>query len=118
MATVRLLDDHELSPEAAAVFADILLSNMPAPYAQHLEDTHGFLALFRGGVFSARAGLCKPEAAIYEHCARELGLVPERTLFIDDVQHNVDAARAAGWQALRFESPAQLGEELRGRGLI
>jgi 2-haloacid dehalogenase len=44
--------------------------------------------------------------------------VPERTLFIDDVQHNVDAARAAGWQALRFESPAQLGAELRGRGLI
>ncbi|HNJ82042.1 MAG TPA: HAD family phosphatase [Piscinibacter sp.] len=106
---------HELHAAQRPLY---FLSNMPAPYAQHLEDTHGFLALFRGGVFSARAGLCKPEAAIYEHCARELGLVPERTLFIDDVQHNVDAARAAGWQALRFESPAQLGEELRGRGLI
>ncbi len=94
------------------------LSNMPEPYARHLEATHGFLALFEGGVFSARAGLCKPEPAIFEHCAREHGLDPAHTLFIDDVAHNVAAARSAGWQALQFESPAQLGAELRARGLL
>ena len=30
------------------------LSNMPAPYADHLEATHDFIGLFRSGVFSAR----------------------------------------------------------------
>ncbi len=93
------------------------LSNMPEPYARHLEETHDFLALFKGGVFSARVGLCKPEAAIFEHCARELDLDPARTLFIDDVAHNVAAAHAAGWQAIRFVDADQCARELRGFGL-
>lgn len=83
------------------------LSNMPEPYARHLEATHDFLGLFRGGVFSARAGLCKPEPEIFALCARQHGLDPANTLFIDDVAHNVEAARAAGWQALQFISPQQ-----------
>jgi len=111
--TVALL--HDLHAAQRPLY---FLSNMPEPYARHLEETHAFLALFRGGVFSARAGLCKPEPAIYEHCARELGLEPAHTLFVDDVAHNVEAARAAGWQALQFENSAQLAAELRGRGLI
>ena len=94
------------------------LSNMPEPYARHLERTHGFLAIFRGGVFSSRAGLIKPEPEIYAHAARQLGLVPGRTLFIDDVAHNVEAARAAGWRALRFIDPAQCEAALRAEGAL
>lgn len=94
------------------------LSNMPEPYARHLEASHDFLALFRGGVFSSRVRLCKPEPAIFAHCARAHGLVPSETLFIDDVAHNVAAARAAGWQALHFADPAQCAGELRARGLL
>ncbi len=106
---------HELH---AAQHPLYFLSNMPEPYARHLEAEHDFLALFRGGVFSARAGLCKPEPAIFEHCANVHGLVPAETLFIDDVARNVVAARAAGWQAIRFEDPAQCTRELRDLGLI
>jgi putative hydrolase of the HAD superfamily len=94
------------------------LSNMPEPYARHLERTHGFLALFRSGVFSARVHLIKPEPAIFAHAAQALGLVPARTFFIDDVLHNVEAARAAGWQALQFQDPAQCEAALRARGLL
>lgn len=93
------------------------LSNMPEPYARHLEATHGFLALFRGGVFSARAGLCKPEPEIFSHCALVHGLEPARTLFIDDVAHNVEAARRAGWQAIHFVDADQCARELSGFGL-
>ena len=52
------------------------LSNMPEPYAEHLEATHDFLGLFSGGVFSARVGLCKPEPAIFAHCARAASARP------------------------------------------
>jgi FMN phosphatase YigB (HAD superfamily) len=34
------------------------------------------------------------------------------TLFIDDVQHNVDAAEAHGWTGIRFENPQQLRQHL------
>ena len=94
------------------------LSNMPEPYAQHLERTFGFLGLFRGGVFSSRAGWIKPEPEIFAHTARRLGLVPERTLFIDDVAHNVEAARAAGWRALQFIDPVQCEAALRAEGAL
>lgn len=94
------------------------LSNMPAPYAQHLERTHHFLELFRGGVFSSRVGLIKPESEIFMHAAQLLGLAPARTLFIDDVAHNVEAARAAGWRAVRFVDAAQLEAALRSDGFL
>ena len=78
------------------------LSNMPEPYARHLEATHDFLRLFRHGLFSARARMIKPAPEIFTHAADTFGIDPAQTLFIDDVQANVAAARAAGWQALHF----------------
>jgi putative hydrolase of the HAD superfamily len=94
------------------------LSNMPEPYALHLERTHGFLALFRSGVFSARVRFIKPEPEIFAHAARVLGVVPSQTLFIDDMARNVEAARAAGWHALQFHDPVQCEAALRGHGLL
>jgi putative hydrolase of the HAD superfamily len=94
------------------------LSNMPEPYARHLETTHDFLRLFRRGVFSARVKMVKPEAAIFEHAAQAFGIEPARTLFIDDMAQNVAAARAAGWQAHHFDDPAGCEAELRRRALL
>lgn len=94
------------------------LSNMPEPFAQHLERTHEFLRLFRRGVFSSRVGLIKPERAIFEHAAQQFGIDPAHTLFIDDHGDNVVAARAAGWQALHFTDPAQCEAALAERGLL
>lgn len=93
------------------------LSNMPAPYAQHLERTHHFLGLFRAGVFSSRVRLIKPEREIFVHTARLLGIEPARTLFIDDVARNVAAARDAGWRAVQFADAAQCSAALRAEGL-
>lgn len=94
------------------------LSNMPEPYAQHLEATHDFLGLFRDGVFSARARLCKPEPQIFAHCTERFGIDPAQTLFIDDVAENVTAARAAGWQAVQFTDPDGCAAALRAQGLL
>lgn len=94
------------------------LSNMPLPYAQHLERTHAFLRHFDDGVFSCRAGLNKPEPAIYEHARQRFGLPASRLLFIDDHAPNVEAAQACGWQALQYTGDEALARELAGRGLL
>lgn len=94
------------------------LSNMPAPYADHLEARHGFLRCFESGVFSARERLAKPEPAIFHFAAQRFGSAPGELLFLDDYPANVQAAQAAGWQALLFESAAQAEAALRGRGLL
>ena len=119
---------HELQPIAGSVallhrlqargHALYYLSNMPAPYADHLEATHPFLGVFKAGVFSARVQLIKPEPAIYAHAQAAFGIAPAHTLLIDDLAHNAQAARAAGWQALQFENPEQCEAALHQRGLL
>jgi putative hydrolase of the HAD superfamily len=48
------------------------LSNMPAPFAEHLERSHAELRLFRDGVFSARVHHNKPEPRDLPHRAAAL----------------------------------------------
>jgi putative hydrolase of the HAD superfamily len=88
------------------------LSNMPAPYARLLEREHEFVRWFDGGVFSGDVGLAKPQREIFELLAQRHALVPARTVFIDDMPYNVAAAEALGWRGIRFQSAAQLREQL------
>lgn len=59
----------------------------------------------------------RPAPAIYALHAHSFGLEPARTLFIDDVPANVEAARDAGWQAIRFENARQMRDALAAHGL-
>ena len=47
--------------------------------------------------------LRKPDAEIYAHVERETGVTPGGTVFFDDVEENVDAARRRGWRAHRID---------------
>ncbi len=94
------------------------LSNMPAPYADHLEAEHGFVRWFADGVFSARVQAVKPERAIFEMAAARFGVPPSELLFFDDHPPNIEAARAAGWQAEHFAGAAGAARVLRAHGLL
>ena len=95
-----------------------LLSNMPRPYADHLEARHACFGWFEARVFSGRVGLMKPERAMFDLARDALALDLERALFIDDHPANVEAARAQGWRALLFESAAQCEADLRLGGWL
>lgn len=94
------------------------LSNMPAPMADRLEAAHDFIGWFEAGVFSGRVRLLKPERAIFDLAAKRFGVEPSQLLFFDDHAANVEAARAAGWQAERFTSAAEAAVILQDRGLL
>jgi putative hydrolase of the HAD superfamily len=128
-AVQRVVDGvpRELQPIAATVALVerlhaagqrlFFLSNMPLPYARHLEATHGFIGrCFERGVFSADVQLIKPEPAIFERAAREFGLEPAQIVFFDDHAPNVAAARERGWDARLFSNAAAAAAELRRDG--
>ena len=94
------------------------LSNMTAPYAEHLEREHDFLRCFESGVISARVRQIKPEPGIFDTAARRFGADPAQLLFIDDVAENVRAAHRAGWQALHFVDAADCEARLSAGGWI
>jgi putative hydrolase of the HAD superfamily len=110
-ATVALL--RRLHDAGRPLF---FLSNMPQPYAEHLEREHAFVGWFEDGVFSARVQLIKPEPEIFALAARRFGAPPEQLVFIDDVAVNVEAARRAGWNALQFIDAADCEAQLRRHG--
>lgn len=82
------------------------LSNMPGPYADELDRRHAFVRAFDDGVYSARVGLVKPEPAIFALAAQRFRAAPAELVFLDDHWVNVEAAQAAGWNALHFTDAA------------
>jgi HAD superfamily hydrolase (TIGR01509 family) len=94
------------------------LSNMPAGYAQYLESTHDFFQHFSDGIFSARIQQMKPQMPIFQSANQRFGVSGKETVFIDDVQHNIDAAHAHGWTGVRFDEPAQVRRDLVALGLL
>jgi putative hydrolase of the HAD superfamily len=94
------------------------LSNMPEPYAAHLENENGFVGEFADGIFSARVGLMKPQPEIFALAVSRFALDPAQTLFIDDHAGNIAAARAQGWQGLRFIDAAQCAADLTATGWL
>jgi putative hydrolase of the HAD superfamily len=87
------------------------LSNMPGPIYEHLRRRHTFWDVFRGIVVSGEIQLMKPEPEIYLHLLERFGLQPAESVFIDDLQVNVDAARGVGLHAIRFQNAVQCLQE-------
>ncbi len=95
-----------------------LLSNMPRPYAAHLEREHACFGWFEHRSWSGRLGVMKPQPEIFHHTRDALRLDLSRSMFIDDHLGNVQAARALGWQALHFRSAEQCAAELAAQGWL
>lgn len=88
------------------------LSNMPGPFYEHLRRRHDFFDVFHGVVISGEVQLMKPEPEIYLHLLERFGLRAAESVFVDDLQANVDAAKAVGLHAIHFRDAAQCEREL------
>jgi 2-haloacid dehalogenase len=93
--------------------ADITaLTNFNGETFDEVSQRFGFFRHFRGLTVSGRVGMVKPESGIFQRHIAAFDLVPQATLFIDDVAANVEAARDAGWQAVQFLGPDRLRHDL------
>jgi putative hydrolase of the HAD superfamily len=100
----------------AAGFKTGLLSNMPWDLVNHVRSSCRWMESFSCSTLSAEVGMIKPDAAIYEHTLRGLGVPATEALFIDDREPNIRAARSLGMQAIQFRSIEQLKRELEAIG--
>ena len=58
---------------------------------------------FPEAVLSYQTGFVKPEPEIYHHAIREHGLVPEETLYIDDLPQNIATGRDLGFRTWQYD---------------
>lgn len=63
-------------------------------------------------VESSRAGVRKPDPAIYELVCRELDVRPEAAVFLDDLGVNLKPARAMGMTTIKVADPGEAIDEL------
>lgn len=95
-------------------FSVYYLSNYSEGLFEKTKDTLSFLKDFNGGVFSWKEHLLKPDALIYQTLLKRYGICPEKALFFDDLQKNVDAACREGINGVLF-TPSIVPEILQKR---
>lgn len=80
-----------------------LLSNIPEDLAAYYERHHNrWLRQFEVIAFSCRIGQAKPDPEAYLWCCHQLGLAPDRLLYIDDRAENLHAAAHLGMRTHLF----------------
>ena len=80
-----------------------LMSNTGEIHHRHIAEKYPVFSVFLDGVFSYRAGLLKPDPAIFALAIERFGVNPAATLYFDDMQENCAAAASAGFLAYRYE---------------
>ena len=93
-----------------------ILSNMGDGVLDYLRPRFSWLSQFDWLTWSCELGVVKPDPAIYLHTVKKLNVSPERALFIDNLQKNIDGAEAIGLHAALFENVEQLQADIARRG--
>ncbi|GAB2624498.1 HAD family hydrolase [Pseudactinotalea suaedae] len=108
----------ELVSELADLGIRLLgLTNWSAETIHHAPAAAPAIAMLEDLLVSGHEGLAKPDPAIFELLIERYDLVPEQTLFVDDVAANVEAARSVGLHAHLFTGAEGLRGELRSHGV-
>lgn len=94
-----------------------ILSNMGDTVLASIEREFDWLEQFDVLIWSYQHNMAKPDPAIYRLTLDRLGTRSEETLFIDDKQLNIDAARELGIVGLLFTTVDRLREQLIELGL-
>jgi len=76
------------------------------------------LALFDDHVFSHRVGAIKPDPAFFEACAAACACDPADTVYVDDLEVNIEAGEKFGFQSVHYQPGIPLLEQFRVKGIM
>ncbi len=92
-----------------------ILSNSFVGAREREQAAYGFEDMCDVIVYSHEVGCLKPTPQIYHVVCERLGVPPEDTVLLDDVQANVDGARAVGMRAITFADTRQAIADLQAQ---
>nr|WP_162064581.1 HAD family phosphatase [Vibrio taketomensis] len=101
----------------AAGYGVYALSDNVHEIVAFLKQQYDFWPLFDGAVISAEVGYLKPQSEIYQILLESHQLCAKECVFIDDMPHNVEGAKAIGMAAIQFENALQCQQALHHLGV-
>lgn len=107
--TMNPLPLYHLIPELKKMGKKLYgLTNYNGPAFAYTQERFENLQLMDGVVVSHREKLVKPDAAIFQLLRQRYHLIPEHTLFIDDVENNTAAAAREGFRVWHYAGEDRL----------
>lgn len=106
--TVEVLKDLKNSN-----YKVFFLSNFHLLAFDYVTKKYDFFKLFDGGIVSYKEKMIKPEEDIYKRLIEEYKIIPEESIFIDDMPVNVDGTKKLGFGTILFKNPEDLRENLK-----
>lgn len=95
-----------------------VLSNICDTHWEWCKDHYAHVGkLFSLAALSYELGSIKPDPKIYQRAQALAGVPAEAIFFTDDLEENIVAARAQGWNAVHYTSTPALVAFLRSQGL-
>ena len=89
------------------------LSNFSEKIERESSAGLAFREEMDGGILSWKEKVIKPDPTIYRLLLERYSLVPEESVFVDDLPVNVEAGRKLGIHGIVFQSKEQAQEELK-----
>jgi epoxide hydrolase-like predicted phosphatase len=89
-----------------------LLSNAWDDLRKTLHDRWNIDGLFDELIISAEVKLVKPDPRIFQLATDRLKVLPDETIFIDDIAENVESARLMGLKGIQYQDFDQVMAEI------
>ena len=109
---------EEVLEDLAKRYMVVTFSNNNEIHWDRICAGNKFSSLFHRHFLSHDIGMVKPDKEAYLYVIKELGLSPEKILFFDDNEQNIDVAKEVGMQAIRVKGFVELKSKLEELGLI
>lgn len=89
-----------------------LLSNIGGDMMDGFLTTAEREQLFDVVIFSGNEKFAKPDKEIFAITCKRLGILPQETIMVDDVQGNCDVAKGIGMKAIQYKDFEQFQKEI------
>lgn len=106
---------HDLHAAGYNLYA---LTDNTHNFLAHLKQRYNFWPKFLGIVSSADVRYLKPAAQMYETLINTYKIIPEESVFLDDLEPNIAGAKRHGIHGIQFFTAEQASEELRQFNVI
>ena len=97
-----------------------LLSNTDPLHVAKLETVYEFMRYFPPSTrtYSCSVGASKPDPVIFQAALKACRAKAEETVYIDDIEAYVEAARRLGMRGIQFRSGEQLRQDFTAMGIV